>query len=249
MLQHYYATEKPLPLGKALHRMLRATDKAERAAIDAIAAGFWHTTAEGLVNDRANEEITKSEQQAEVNRSIALAREARKGARTEHEPSTNRSTNRSTKRAREPDEPSTNRSTNDEPNHSHSHSQKDTNTVPTALVVEPPEAPHRPACPTDEIVALYHRHLPMLPRVEILNDARRKHISSRWREVVCDGEIAKGDNPKTEALEWFGWYFEHASKSPFLTGKSKDWRASFDFLMAPTNFAKVAEGNYHRSAA
>ena len=58
MLQHYYATEKPLPTGKALHRMLRAQDKDERDAIDSVAAQFWSKTPEGLlVNERAADEI------------------------------------------------------------------------------------------------------------------------------------------------------------------------------------------------
>ncbi|MEY2875261.1 MAG: hypothetical protein RLZZ373_2632 [Pseudomonadota bacterium] len=94
MLQHYYATEKPLPTGKALHRMLRAQDRAEREAIDAIASQFWRTTDAGLVNDRADAEIAKACQQAETNRAIAQEREAkRKVARTRNEPSTNRATN------------------------------------------------------------------------------------------------------------------------------------------------------------
>ena len=94
MLQHYYATEKPLPTGKALHRMLRAQDKAERDAIDAVVAQFWTETPEGLANGRADDEITKANAQADTNRAIAQAREAkRKAARSEHEQSTNRATN------------------------------------------------------------------------------------------------------------------------------------------------------------
>jgi len=109
MLQHYYATEKPLPVGKALHRMLRAQEKAERDAIDQVAKLFWKQTDAGLVNERANEEIAKASTQAEVNARIAREREAkRKGPRNPHDP---------------PHEPSTNRATNDQPNHSHSHSQ------------------------------------------------------------------------------------------------------------------------------
>lgn len=94
MLQHYYATEKPLPTGKALHRMLRAQDKQEREAIDAVAKQFWTVTTEGLVNERADQEIQKASSQAETNRQIAVAREeARKKKREGHEPSTNRATN------------------------------------------------------------------------------------------------------------------------------------------------------------
>jgi len=105
MLQHYYATEKPLPVGKALHRMLRAQDKAEREAIDTVVAQFWQETDDGLVNERADVEITKAGAQAETNRTIAQAREAKRKA------------------SREGNDKSTNRATNDQPNQNHSHSQ------------------------------------------------------------------------------------------------------------------------------
>lgn len=104
MLQHYYATEKPLPSGKALHRMLRAQDKAERDAIDSVAGQFWTTTPGGLVNSRADDELTKAGAQAETNRSIAQAREAkRKAAREWHEQSTNRATNDQPNHSQTPD--------------------------------------------------------------------------------------------------------------------------------------------------
>lgn len=95
MLQHFYATEKPLPTGKALHRMLRAQDKDERDAIDFVASFFWVTTEEGLVvNKRAHQEIAKARAQAETNRGIARAREAKRiVARSQHESCTNRATN------------------------------------------------------------------------------------------------------------------------------------------------------------
>ncbi len=94
MLQHYYATEKPLPAGKALHRMLRAQEKPEREAIDAVVAQFWHETEHGLINERADVEITKASAQADTNKAIAQAREAkRKASREGNEQSTNRATN------------------------------------------------------------------------------------------------------------------------------------------------------------
>ena len=104
MLQHYYATEKPLPVGRALHRILRAETDEERAAIDSVAAQFWTLTDDGLINARADEEIGKAREQADTNRRIARAREdKRRVERTEHEACSNR-----------------------EPNHSHSH-------IPTSL--------------------------------------------------------------------------------------------------------------------
>lgn len=117
----------------------------------------------------------------------------------------------------------------------------------TTSLVDKPAASRHPPCPTAEILDLYHKHLPMLPRVEVLNATRKKAASARWREVVTDPEM-NGD-PRAGALDWFDWYFGHCAKSRFLTGRSKDWRADFDFLMAPTKFARVVEGVYHKETA
>ena len=57
MLQYHYATEKPLPTGKDLYRLLRCSTKADRDAVDTVAHGFWKMTPEGLVNERAEREI------------------------------------------------------------------------------------------------------------------------------------------------------------------------------------------------
>lgn len=120
MLDVYYATEKPLPADrKALYRLLRAESAADRSAIDSVASQFWVSTSGGLVNSRADLEIAKAEKQAEVNRQIAINREAKKRARTEQESTTNRSRtdhDETTNRA-------TGRDTNGQPNHNHSHNQ------------------------------------------------------------------------------------------------------------------------------
>lgn len=70
MLQHYYATEQPLPTGKTLYRMLRAQDKEEQDAIDSVVAKFWEASEGGLVNRRAMEELEKGDRQREKNREL-----------------------------------------------------------------------------------------------------------------------------------------------------------------------------------
>jgi uncharacterized protein YdaU (DUF1376 family) len=70
MLLNHYATEKPLPQGRDLHRLLRAETKAEREAIESVTAKFWAATPEGLVNVRAGKEMTRAEHQREVNRTV-----------------------------------------------------------------------------------------------------------------------------------------------------------------------------------
>lgn len=63
MLQYHYATEKPLPKGKDLYRLLRCESKADREAVESVARQFWRETPEGLVNNRAEEEIAIAQEQ------------------------------------------------------------------------------------------------------------------------------------------------------------------------------------------
>jgi hypothetical protein len=106
-----------------------------------------------------------------------------------------------------------------------------------------------PACPTKELVALYHSHLPALPAVEVLNDGRKRAIATRWREVCADGKLSR-----QQGIEWFAWFFAHVAKSDFLMGRvqgksGRTWTATFDFLTTPSKFARVVEGAYHGAKA
>ena len=70
MLQYHYATEKPLPTGKDLYRLLRCESKADRAAVDAVAKLYWSETEGGLINGRSTKEIAKADSQRTVNREV-----------------------------------------------------------------------------------------------------------------------------------------------------------------------------------
>jgi hypothetical protein len=129
--------------------------------------------------------------------------------------------------------------------------REEENIEPTALVASADaERAARgytvPPCPTQEIVGAYSEALPMLPQVTVLNDSRRRAVAARWREVCGTDrmDVAQG-------REWFRWYFDRVRGSPFLMGNGapgrggRVWRADFDWLMNPTNFARVTEGRYH----
>lgn len=66
MLQYHYATEKPLPKGKDLYRMLRCESKAERDAVDTVAGLYWTDTPEGWTNNRACKEMDEAHAYAEA---------------------------------------------------------------------------------------------------------------------------------------------------------------------------------------
>lgn len=92
-----------------------------------------------------------------------------------------------------------------------------------------------PACPFDEIRSLYLEILPQLSRpTEVARwpEQRRKYVQARWREYPD--------------LEEWRQFFGIVSDSPFLTGKVNGFKATFDWLIRPTNFQKVIEHNYEQ---
>lgn len=106
-----------------------------------------------------------------------------------------------------------------------------------------------PDCNHQAVIDLYHQQLPTLRRVEVWNAARQGYLRQRWREVAA--ELGK-DKPisASAVLEWFNDFFGHIQKSRFLVGKvnSKDGRsftADLEWILKPSNFAKIVEGKYH----
>lgn len=103
--------------------------------------------------------------------------------------------------------------------------------------------PSRPACPHQKIIDLYHQQLPELRQVREWNATRRDMLARRWAEST-----------ERQSLDWWAAYFGYVRKSRFLMGQTtgRDGR-SFDcdleWLIRPTNFAKVVEGKYEDQAA
>lgn len=132
LLDHHYATERPLPLDAvSLCRLVGAVSKVEREAVARILVEFWHKSEDGYINRRALREMGKADHQRDVNRQIAEAREARKkAAASSNESGTNRN-----------NEQSTNRSTNDQPNQTPDtrHQTPDLKPKPSTNGTEPPE--------------------------------------------------------------------------------------------------------------
>ena len=95
-----------------------------------------------------------------------------------------------------------------------------------------------PPCPHKDIVAIYHEVLPELRAVKVWNSTREKRLRARWRE-----------DRARQNIEWWRSYFELVRQSDFLMGRTADWSADFDWLICPTNMAKVLEGKYHDGPA
>lgn len=98
-------------------------------------------------------------------------------------------------------------------------------------------------CPHLQIIEAYNRLLPMGRQVnpELWDGTRAKHLQTRWRE-----------NKKRQNLEWWERFFVYIGESKFLTGKTppapgrNPFELSLDWIVNPTNFAKIHEGAYNK---
>lgn len=107
--------------------------------------------------------------------------------------------------------------------------------------------PVLPPCPIDEIISIYHESCPVNPRFQVRNKTRDAYIRSRWAQFFQEGDFETKDG----GLECFRWFFsEKVRPSKFLTGQvngkggGKPFLADLEWLMRPSNFAKVIEGKY-----
>jgi uncharacterized protein YdaU (DUF1376 family) len=93
LLSAYYQHEKPIPADmRAVYRLVRASSKAQREAVETVLNEFFVLEDDGWHQKRCDEELDRARAQAEANKKVAMEREQRKrGAKPA---STNRSTNR-----------------------------------------------------------------------------------------------------------------------------------------------------------
>ena len=93
------------------------------------------------------------------------------------------------------------------------------------------EPPAPPPVPYERIKKIYNSLCPSFSRCTALSEARRKAIKARFASGYT--------------IEDFQQLFTKAEASSFLKGRnSRNWTASFDWLIKDANMAKVLDGNY-----
>lgn len=93
----------------------------------------------------------------------------------------------------------------------------------------------RPKINYQGVVDEYNTVCVSMPKCTKLTEGRRKAIKARLSEYTS---------------EQIGEVFRKAEKSDFISGRDGKWtNANFDWLMSPSNFIKVLEGNYDNKAS
>jgi len=185
---------------------------------------FFMSTEEGFVSPRADKEIKQYKEFSEAGKRGAAKRWAK------------------------PPDEEANSPPNATPIATNNHKPITNNQINTNIC--PPDG-GLPSCDHEKVIELYHQHLPTLRRVEVWNDTRKGYLRQRWREVA--EELSKEKEiVASDVLNWFAEFFDHVGQSKFLTGRvnSKDGRAflaDLEWILKPSNFAKIIEGKYHGS--
>jgi len=222
LLDAYYLSERPLNSGIAVVARQIGL-KEHEADVHEVLQEFFKLTEDGWINIRADKEIAHFKGKIEqASRAGKASAERRSNSRsTDVQPTNNQ-------------QPIT------------------INQEPIKEYICPPDGEPEskiPECKHSEVISLYHQHLPTLRKVEVWNAARQGYLRQRWREVA--EELSKSQAiDSSNVLGWWGEFFQHVGKSKFLTGKvnSKDGRAftaDLEWILKPSNFAKIVEGKYH----
>ena len=110
-----------------------------------------------------------------------------------------------------------------------------------------------PDCPHLKVLELWAEVLPALPQhnPEMWKGARADHLRARWRET----SILKKWPDQDAGLAYFRKLFRYVGTSQFLTGQARSTDPSkrpftieLEWLVNPSNWAKVHEGKYHTEA-
>jgi len=223
LLDWYYLHETPIPLDLTeTARQIRMRSHSD--CIASVLQEYFDRTDDGWVHHRADKEIAKTGEKSEKASASAKAR---------------------WNKAKDANALQTQSECN--ATHNTEHITQDTE---HNLSISPPSG-ELPSCNHQGVIDLYHKHLPTLRRIEVWNETRKGYLRQRWREVA--DELAKTKEiQSSDILCWFAEFFEHIGTSKFLTGRVNDksgrsFVADLEWILKPSNFAKIVEGKYHGS--
>ncbi len=89
------------------------------------------------------------------------------------------------------------------------------------------------SCPYKNIMDLYNSICTSFSKIRIIDGKRKEAVKARWKTYG--------------SIDVFKELFERAEASRFLKGENDGgWKADFDWMMRPTNMAKILEGKYDK---
>ena len=223
MLDFYYLNERPLN-GCSTNVARDIGMLEEKTEVEYILEKFFHKKDDCWVNNRAEMEINaynmKLKTASKAGKASAKARKLKASERVLDSVDTEK--------------------------------QRLLNSVEPTINHKPLTSNHKPSkdsssakakpCPIQKIVDLYNKTVNYLPATKVLADLTKKNIGARWKS-----------DEKFQKMKFWAYLFKYCEDNEFLSGRSqgtqdrKPFRASLDWIVKPSNFAKIVNSNYDES--
>lgn len=105
------------------------------------------------------------------------------------------------------------------------------------------------ACPQEEILKLWAKHLPHLAQPRSWEGTRRANTKQRWNQASRPSAYSP-DGYQTEAagIKWWDSFFGYIARDTSLSNgfetAGRTWRPDLEWVMNATNFQKIIDGKY-----
>ena len=105
------------------------------------------------------------------------------------------------------------------------------------------------ACPQEEILKLWAKHLPHLAQPRSWEGTRRANTTQRWNQASRPSAYSP-DGYQTEAagIKWWDSFFAYIARDTSLSNgfetAGRTWRPDLEWVMNATNFQKIIDGKY-----
>jgi uncharacterized protein YdaU (DUF1376 family) len=105
------------------------------------------------------------------------------------------------------------------------------------------------ACPQEEILKLWAKHLPHLAQPRSWEGTRRANTKQRWNQASRPSAYSP-DGYQTEAagIKWWDSFFGYIARDTSLSNgfetSGRTWRPDLEWVVNATNFQKIIDGKY-----
>ena len=105
------------------------------------------------------------------------------------------------------------------------------------------------ACPQEEILKLWAKHLPHLAQPRSWEGTRRANTKQRWNQASRPSAYSpEGYSNEADGIRWWNSFFNYIAKDTSLSNGfetlGRTWRPDLEWVMNATNFQKIIDGKY-----
>jgi len=107
------------------------------------------------------------------------------------------------------------------------------------------------ACPQNENLNLWAKHLPHLAQPRSWEGTRRANTKQRWNQASKPSAYSpEGYQTEEDGIKWWDSFFGYIAKDTSLSNgfesQGRTWRPDLEWIVNATNFQKIIDGKYSK---